>query len=78
MTPVPIIFGAAFVLGILVAAEFASYILNPPANAFHSRFNFIFGHIEPFGPVPQFVIFIHSNELGIGPSLVVSSDIPTF
>ena len=29
VTPVPIIFDVAFVLGILVAAEFASYILNP-------------------------------------------------
>ena len=66
----PIAARAAHVLDILVAAEFASNILNPRADPCHSRCNFIFGHIEPFGPVPEFVIFMRIDELGIGPSLL--------
>jgi len=54
----------------LSSAEFEINILNPRADPFHSRLNFFFGHIERFGPVPQFVIFTHIDELGIGPYLL--------
>jgi hypothetical protein len=46
-----------------VTVEFASNIFNSRADPFHRSDNFICWHIEAFGPVPQFVIFIWVDAL---------------
>jgi hypothetical protein len=43
---------------VLVAAEFASNVLNPSADFFDGCLYFIFGHVEPFGPVTQLIVLM--------------------
>jgi hypothetical protein len=52
-------------IAVLVTVEFASNIFNSRADPFHRSDNFICWHIEAFGPVPQFVIFIWVDELAL-------------
>src|SRR5690349_6743152 len=41
-----------------MTVEFASNIFNSRADPFHRSDNFICWHVEAFGPISQFVIFI--------------------
>jgi hypothetical protein len=52
-------------IAVLVTVKLASNIFNPRTHSFHRRDNFICWHIEAFGPVPQFVIFIWIDELAL-------------
>jgi hypothetical protein len=52
-------------IAVLVTVKLASNIFNPRTHSFHRRNNFICWHIEAFGPVPQFVIFIWIDELAL-------------
>jgi hypothetical protein len=52
-------------LAVRVTVEFASNIFNSRADPFHRSDNFICWHVEAFGPIPQFVIFIWVNSLAL-------------
>jgi hypothetical protein len=43
---------------VLVATEFTGDVLDPSTDFFDRRLDFVFWHVESFGPVQQFVVLI--------------------